>query len=224
MRMRDRLLGAAAGLAAVATLVLVPVAGGSALAQAVAGAHWGISPYYPNCVEGPCRVVVIADKTADATFQAQVQRWATWMNYVRTTYNIKLPALLYVGPGQGLQPDPGCAVANGIISVCRNDAVVDADCSNPGPATVRCTASNVTLGDNHYVWSKSSFRASQPLDATDTWTLVCGALGRSIGLPPSADSSSCLADNLTLGSGQEKYYVGADWVALFNLYNHPAGS
>jgi hypothetical protein len=223
MRLRNRLLSAALGLSAAVTLTVVPLAAGPAVAQLPPNIHWGQSPFYPTCLEGPCRVVIIADKTADATYEAQVQRWAAWMNFVRTNYNLKLPAFGYVGPAQGLQPDPGCAVANGIISVCRNDAVVDADCSNPGPSTIRCTTFNVTLGDQHILWAKSAFR-TQALQAADVWTVVCAALGRSIGIPPSSDTNSCLHNNLTLGTGQEKYYVGSDWVALFNLYDHPAGS
>ena len=43
-------------------------------------------------------------------------------------------------------------------------------------------------------------------------------------MQPSNDANSCLQDNLTLGTGHEKYYVDSDWIALFTLYNHPAGS
>ena len=223
MRTKSRLLGAAIGLSVAATMAVVPLAAGPAMAQLSSNIHWGQSPFYPTCIEGPCRIVIIADKTADATFQAQIQRWAAWMNYVRNNYNLKLPAFGYVGPAQGLQPDPGCAVANGVLSVCRNDAVVDADCSNPGPDAIRCTTFNVTLGDQHILWAKSSFR-TQALQPADVWNVVCGALGRSIGMPPSADAGSCLQASITLGIGQEKYYVGTDWVNLFNLYEHPAGT
>ena len=223
MRTRQRLLGAALGLVAAASLMVVPLAAGPAVAQLPPNIHWGQSPFYPNCIEGPCRVVIIADKTADPTYELQVQRWVYWMNYVRNNYNLKLPAFGYVGPQQGLQPDPGCAVANGVISACRNDAVVDADCNNPGPSTIRCTIFNVNLANQHIVWAKTSFR-NMALDAADVWTVVCAGLGRSIGMPPSGDTNSCLQDTITLGTGQEKYYVGSDWVALFNLYDHAAGS
>jgi hypothetical protein len=204
-------------------VAVVPLTNVAAVAQSQAGnIHWGQSPYYPNCVEGPCRVVLIADKTGEGTFQGQIQRWVAWMNYVRVNYNLKLPAFGYVGPAQGLQPDPGCAVANGVISVCRNAAVINADC-NTSPDTLRCTSFNVNLGNNHILWSKSSFRP-RALDPADVWTIVCAALGRSIGIPPSGDPNSCLQDNITLGTGQEKYYVTADWLTLFSLYDHPAGT
>ena len=223
MRAKKRRLGAVLGLAAAASLTVVPLAAGPATAQLAGNIHWGVSPYYPNCLEGPCRVVIIADKTADSTYQLQVQRWVYWMNYVRNNYNLKLPAFGYVGPQQGLQPDPGCAVAEGIISVCRNDSVVDADCGNPGPSTIRCTTFSVALSNQHIVWSKTSYR-TQALDPADVWTVVCAGLGRSIGMPPSSDPNSCLQDSITLGTGQEKYYAGGDWSALFALYDHAAGS
>ena len=223
MRPTRRVAGGLLGLSAVAIVVLVPLANVAAVAQTpAANIHWGQSPFYPNCLEGPCRVVFIADKTADPTFQDQIQRWVAWMNYVRVNYNLKLPAFGYVGPGQGLQPDPGCAVADGVVSVCRNDAVINADC-NSSPDTIRCTRFNVNLGNAHILWSKSSFRV-RPLDPADVWTLVCAALGRSIGIPPSTDPNSCIQDTLLLGTGQEKYYAGGDWTALFSLYDHPAGT
>lgn len=222
MRTRNRLVGVALGLSAAVALV-VPLGAAPAMAQVPAGIHWGQSPLAPNCVEGPCRIVIIVDKTQDAQFQAQIIRWAEWMNFVRNNYAPQIPAFGYLGPGQGVQADPGCAVADGLISVCRNDSVVDADCSNPGPSAIRCTTFNVNVGDAHILWSRASFR-SGPLDAADVWNEVCGALGRSIGMQPSTDPNSCLRDNLTLGTGHETYYVDADWIALFTLYNHPAGS
>ena len=223
MRTRNRLLGAALSVCAAAALVVVPLSAAPAMAQVPAGIHWGQSPFAPNCLEGPCRIVFIVDKTQDAQFQAQIIRWAEWMNFVRNNYAPQIPAFGYLGPGQGVQPDPGCAVADGLISACRNDATVDADCSNPGPSTIRCTTFNVNVSDAHILWSRSSFR-SQSLEPADVWNVVCAALGRSIGMQPSTDPNSCLQDTLTLGTGHEKYYVDSDWIPLFTLYNHPAGS
>jgi hypothetical protein len=207
-------------------MAVVPLSAVSAVpasAQLPPGIHWGQSPFAPNCLEGPCRIIFIVDKTQDPVFQLETIRWAEWMNFVRNHYALQIPAFAYLGPGQGVQPDPGCVAGNGTIAVCRNDAVVDADCSNPGPSTIRCTTFNVNLSNAHILWSRSSFR-TQALEPADVWNVVCAALGRSIGMQPSGDASSCLQSNITLGTGQEKYYVDSDWTALFTLYNHPAGS
>src|SRR5438270_7278854 len=101
-------------LLAVAVLLVVPLAGATAQGQtpataqataqaadaqaALVGIHWGQSPYYPTCLEVPCRVVLVADKTGDAAFESQVKRWVDWMNYVRANSNLTFPAFGYIGP------------------------------------------------------------------------------------------------------------------------------
>jgi hypothetical protein len=201
-----------------AGLAVTPLAGGAPVAaQTPPPPHWGQSPYYPNCLEGPCRVVVIADKTEHAGYQAQIQRWVAWMNYVRVNYNLNFPAFVYADVG----PDPGCATAEGIISVCRSDAIVDADCGT-NPDFLRCGVYNVELGVGHIRSVRASFRTRE-LDAADTWTVVCGQLGRAIGLAASTDQASCLySGTFILGSGQERYYVLEDWLQMFAIYNHSA--
>lgn len=216
MRPSRRLAGAmlAVGMAAVA--VIVPLANVAAVAQTSENPHWGISPYYPACVEGPCRVVIVADKTGDAQFSPQIQRWVVWMNYVRTNYNLNLPAFGYVQLN-----DPSCAVADGVISVCRENEVLTADC--PGePVPIRCTQFNMNLSTKHFGYVRTVF-SEQSVDNTDTWNVVCAGMGRSIGMPPSDQADSCLQSSITLGTGQEKYYATADWLNVFGTYNHPAG-
>ncbi|MGH9278865.1 MAG: hypothetical protein ACRD12_12275 [Acidimicrobiales bacterium] len=215
MRTRRRLVGLLLGLSAL-TVVVVPLTGASA--QVEDTIHWGQSPYYPTCLEGPCRVVLIADKTGDAGVAAQVHRWIDWMNYVRVNYVISFPAFAYVGP----LDDGSCATAPGFISLCRSNTIVNADCDN-NPNAIRCTVFNYGLSDNHITWSRTSMRPIE-VDGADTWTLVCGALGRAIGLPQTSDANSCMNGTLTIGSGQEKYYTNDDWLSLISTYNHPAGS
>src|SRR4051794_28860783 len=128
MLMTRRLVELLLAVSAVAIVSIVPLTGASAQVQSTI--HWGRSPYYPTCLEGPCRIGFIADKTGDAGVSAQVQRWVDWMNYVRNTYVISFPAFAYIGPAQGLQPDPSCATAAGVISLCRSNAIVNADCGN----------------------------------------------------------------------------------------------
>jgi hypothetical protein len=205
-------------LVSVCTLVLTPLA--VTPAAAVTAEHWGQSPYYPECSEGPCRIVLIADKTGDAAFQGQIKRWIVWMNYVRVTYNLNFPGFLYVGPSEGLRPDPGCATAPGFISVCRSDAIVNADCGSD-PVVIRCSLFNVELDVGHILSARSSVRP-RPLDAADTWTMVCAQLGHAIGLPESSNGASCMSSPFVLGTGQEKYYVTDDWLFLFSAYGHPA--
>jgi hypothetical protein len=211
------LLGVMAGL----VLAITPLAASPAAAQS-ANRHWGQSPYFPECLEGPCRVVIVADKTFHGGYQAQIKRWVAWMNYVRVNYNLNFPAFGYFGPDEGIQPDGGCATVDGVISVCRNDSVVNADCPPPNPDVLRCGSFTIELGVQHILQARQTFR-TRALDAADTWTTVCGALGSSIGMPPSSDPNSCMySGSLTLGSGQEKYYVLDDWLYLFNAYNHSA--
>ena len=215
MRLTNRFAGAVLALSTIAMVAAVPL--GETSARAASPPHWAQSPYYPTCSEGPCRVVIIADKTGSTAYSTQIRRWAAWMNYVRTTYNLNLPAYGYVQLS-----DPSCATAPGVISVCVNDTVVNTDCNNDQTA-IRCVLFTLNAGDGHISTIRSSFRPTA-LDAADTWTEVCGALGRSIGLAASADSASCLNNTLTTGSGQEKYLVTADWLALFDLYNHTANT
>lgn len=221
MRAQQRLAGLVLAIATTATLALVPLTGASAQVQPIL--HWGQSPYYPNCIEGPCRIVFIVDKTENAGVAAQAQRWVDWMNYVRVTYSLSFPGFVYVGAAHGVQPDPSCATAAGIISLCRNDSIVNADCGTD-PSVIRCAVFNYNASNRHINWTRSSIRSSTALDAADTWTVVCGALGRAIGLQPTQDPSSCMSNSLTLGSGLEKYYVQNDWLSYINIYNHPAGS
>jgi hypothetical protein len=206
------------GLAAVFSLVLTPLA--VTAATAAPNPHWGQSPYYPNCLEGPCRVVLIADKTGDSAFAAQLKRWAGWMNYVRVNFDLKLPAFGYVGPAEGIQPDPGCATAPGVISFCKSDAIVNADCNTSDPVIIRCSKFTVVTDVGHIQAVRSSVRPRQ-YSPPDVWTVVCSQLGLAIGMPSTSNTSSCLNSSITLG-GSEKYYVNEDWQALVDLYNHPA--
>ena len=199
-------------------LLLTPLAAPPA---AAATPHWGQSPYYPNCLEGPCRVVLIADKTEDPALAGQIKRWIGWMNYVRVNFDLKLPAFGYVGPAEGLRPDPSCAVAPGVISFCKSDAIVNADCNTSNPDIIRCSRFTVVSGVAHYQWVRSSVRPRQ-LAPADQWTLVCSQLGLAIGLPSTSNANSCMNNTIVLGTGQEKYYVNEDWLSLVNLYNHPA--
>lgn len=217
MKSSGRLAGALLAVGMAGMAVVVPLANVAAVAQTSENPHWGVSPYYPTCVEGPCRVVFIADKTGDDQFGPQIQRWAAWMNYVRTNYNLNLPAFGYVK-----LDDPSCAVANGVISVCRDDEIVAEDC--PGePIPIRCTQFNMNLSNKHFGYVRSVF-SEQEVDNVDTWTVVCAALGRSIGMLASEDSDSCLQSTITLGTGQEKYYSINDWLDAFATYGHPAGN
>lgn len=216
MKPSRRLAGAMLAVGLAATAVIVPLANVAAVAQTSTNPHWGVSPYYPNCVEGPCRVVFVADKTGDPQFAPQIQRWVAWMNYVRTNYNLNLPAFGYVQ-----LDDPSCATADGVISVCRDDELMAADC--PGePVPIRCTQFNMNLGNRHFGYVRTVF-SEQELEDPDAWTVVCGGLGRSIGMLASDASDSCLQTSITLGTGQEKYYAISDWLSAFSTYGHPAG-
>ncbi|MFP5318789.1 MAG: hypothetical protein ACLGI2_10905 [Acidimicrobiia bacterium] len=211
-----RLAGAMLAVGMAATAVIVPLANVAAVAQTSENPHWGVSPYYPTCIEGPCRVVIVADKTGDDQFAPQVQRWVAWMNYVRTNYNLDLPAFGYVQ-----LDDPSCAVADGVISVCRDNDILAADC--PGePVPIRCTQFDMNLSTKHFGSVRTVF-SEQDLDDVDTWNVVCAGMGRSIGMLPSDEADSCLQSSITLGTGQEKYYAIADWLDVFGTYAHPAG-
>lgn len=214
MRRMRRLVGLLVSLTALAAVVVVPL--GGAPADAAVVIHWGQSPYYPDCLEGPCRVVLIADKTGDAAVGAQTRRWVDWMNYVRVHSFLPAPAFAYVNVGA----EPSCAQAPGFIVLCRSRAVFDSDCVS-NPDTVRCTTLSYSLATGHITQARSTLRPDAGLDGPDTWTVVCGALGRAIGLQPSADANSCLSATLTLGSGREKYYVTDDWRSFVSIYNHP---
>ena len=217
MRSSGRLAGALLAVGMAAMAVVVPLANVAAVAQTNENPHWGVSPYVPACVEGPCRVVFIADKTGNAQFAPQIQRWAAWMNYVRTTYNLNMPAFGYVQLN-----DPSCAVADGVISVCRDDEILAEDC--PGePVPIRCTTFTMNLSTKHFGYVRTVF-AETALEDADVWTVVSGALGRSIGMLPSEDADSCLQASILLGTDQEKYYSINDWLSAFSIYQHPAGS
>lgn len=207
------------GVMALVSLVVTPRA--ATPAAAAPEPHWGQSPYYPECTEGPCRIVLIADKTGSDAFAAQIKRWVVWMNYVRITYNLKFAAFGYIGPAEGLKPDPGCSTAPGFISMCISDSVVNADCNTSDPVHVRCSRFTVLEDVSHILAVRSSTRPRQ-LDSADVWTMVCAQLGQAIGLPTRANASSCMNNVIELGSGQEKYYVTDDWLYLIDLYNHPA--
>jgi hypothetical protein len=186
--------------------------------------HWGQSPYYPNCTEGPCRVVLVIDKTFDSRFNAQIRRWVDWMNYVRVTYNLNLNAYAYYGPAEGVQPDGGCSAADGMISVCINDSTVSSDCNTTGG--IGCGGTIRAVSPNHTIQARSSFRASaRSLSDANVWTLVCHELGHSIGLGhnDAASPRSCMASAVVAGD-QERYYEGDDWSTLFSINAHPAGS
>ncbi|HVL26844.1 MAG TPA: hypothetical protein VM390_01760 [Acidimicrobiales bacterium] len=214
-RSRRRLAGAVLAVGMAAVGLVVPLGNVAAVAQPTENPHWGISPYYPECVEGPCRVVIIADKTGNPQFATQIQRWAAWMNFARTTYNLQLPAFGYVQLN-----DPSCAVADGVISVCRSNQILIDDC--PGePTPIRCTQFTMNLASKHFGHVRSVF-SEQPVADPDAWSLVCAALGRSIGMLPSEAPDSCLQPSITLGTGQEKYYAISDWLSLFATYAHPA--
>jgi hypothetical protein len=183
--------------------------------------HWGQSPYFPTCLEGPCRAVIVIDKTFDPAWSMQLRRWVAWMTYVRTTFNLDLPALAYLGPEHGIGPDPGCGTLDTTITVCKSDGILEGDCGT-GTLAVACTNSTRTNGFNHFTQARVSFRA-RSYDAADHWTLVCGQMGRAIGLSTAQpDAASCMHGPLQLGSGTEKYYATDDWVTLWSIYGHPA--
>ena len=216
MRPSRRLAGAMLAVGMAAMVVIVPLANVAAVAQTTDKTHWGVSPYYPQCLEGPCRVVIVADKTGDAQFSPQIQRWVAWMNYVRANYNLNLPAFGYVQLN-----DPTCAVADGVLSVCRDNQILTSDC--PGePVPIRCTTFTTNVATKHFGYVRTVF-SEQELANPDAWTIVCGGLGRSIGMLPSDQADSCLQSSITIGTGQEKYYAIADWLDVFATYNHAAG-
>ena len=207
------------GLAAIVSLVLTPLA-----ASPAAGAtnpHWGQSPYYPECAEGPCRVVLIADKTGDAAFATQIRRWVVWMNYVRVNYNLNFPAFAYLGPAEGLKPDPSCSTAAGFISMCISDSIVNTDCNTTDPVQLRCSKFTVVEDVGHIVSVRATTRP-RDLATADVWTIVCAQLGHAIGLPSTSNADSCMNATTALGTGVEKYYVTDDWLSLIDLYNHGA--
>ncbi len=218
MRVASRWAGAGLVLALAASVVVAAAGDQPARAQeSTPSPHWGTSPYFPNCLEGPCRVVFLADKTGNAQFGAQIDRWARWMNFVRVNHNLSLPAFAYVALN-----DSSCAVAPGVVSLCRNDQLLAADCPEQ-PAAIRCSTFTLGVGDGHLGYVRTVF-AEDPVDNADAWNLVCAALGRAIGMPTSADPASCLRTDLTLGTGVERYYTAPDWLDLFINYAHPAGS
>ena len=204
---------------AMVSLLLAPLA--AAPAAAASNPHWGQSPYYPECIEGPCRIVLIADKTGSEAFATQIKRWVVWMNYVRVNYNLQFPAFGYIGPAEGLKPDPSCSTAAGFISMCIGDSFVNSDCNTTDPIQIRCSKFTLVQDVGHLVSVRSSIRP-RALDPADVWTVVCAQLGAAIGMPTRANASSCMNNVLELGTGQEKYYVTDDWLYLIDLHNHPA--
>ncbi len=208
------------GVMAMISLVLAPLAVTPATAQAP-NRHWGQSPYYPECSEGPCRIVLIADKTGNDAFAGQIKRWIVWMNYVRVNYNLNFPAFAYIGPEEGLQPDPSCSTAPGFISMCISDQIVNADCNTTDPVQVRCSKFTLQTDIGHILEVRSTTRP-RDLDAVDVWNMVCAQLGHAIGLPTRDNDDSCMDNAIELGTGVEKYYVTDDWLFLIDAHNHGA--
>lgn len=212
-------------------LVLIAAAAGASLAPGVPEAtavplpgdpapHWGRSPFFPDCLEGPCRAVIVIDKTFDADWSIQIRRWVAWMTHVRVSHNLNLPAFGYFGGAEGVLPDLACHAFQAAITICVNDAVVDADCSGPSP-NILCLKSTRTVPDNHFHSVRLSYR-DREYHPADRWNLVCSQLGRAIGLSPEQpDPGSCMHNPGALGLGIERYYVADDWVTLWTIYGHP---
>lgn len=212
------LLAGAAGAAS-----LAPPAVPEAIAVPLPGdppPHWGRSPFFPDCLEGPCRAVIVIDKTFDPAWSVQIRRWVEWMTHVRVNHNLNLPAFGYFGGAEGVLPDAACHAFRAAITICVNDAVVDADCAGSSPG-ILCLQSSRTVPDNHFHSIRLSFR-ERSFQPADRWNLVCSQMGRAIGLSSDQpDTASCMNNPGALGFGVERYYVTDDWVTLWTIYGHP---
>lgn len=185
--------------------------------------HWGTSPFFPDCVEGPCRAVLVIDKTFDPAWSSQIRRWVAWMTFVRTNFNFDLPAFGYVSAADGVLPDPSCSGFPASITLCKNDRSLAADCG-PSPGAVACTHDTRAPGTNHFFASRISFR-EEPLALVDVWNVVCSQMGRAIGLSlTQPDPTSCMHSPILIGSGIERYLVVDDWQTLWAVYDHTPGT
>lgn len=213
-------------LALVASTTSAAVGGGRVPAAAVPlpgepPPHWGQSPFFPQCHEGPCRAVLVIDKTFDPAWSAQIRRWVHWITLVRVHHNLDLPALGYFGADEGILPDPSCHGFETAVTICVNDAVVEADC-NDVEASLLCIQTTRRVPGNHFYAVRLSIR-DRDFEPADRWNIVCAYLGRAIGLSNAQpDPESCMNQPGFLGQGVERYYVADDWNTLWSLYGHPA--
>lgn len=182
--------------------------------------HWGRSPWFPDCLEGPCRAVLVIDKTFDPLWSFHLRRWVDWMTWVRTNFNRDLPAFAYVGAAEGVLPDPSCAGFAAAITVCANDGVVAADCPTV-PDSTACATATREEGTNHRFAARLSHRV-RPYGSAAVWNLVCRQMGWTMGLSTAQpDPSSCMHGATPPDVGGERYLAVDDWITLWSIYSHP---